>query len=106
MRALKSSLALRATPLVPPATQAYEPLIKNILQQRLLRRMFLYSAVFCWAITVLVSATRQRGTEKLGLLGVLLSPMSPRTLGLSCIVWLFGVVPVLVTRKTYLTGTR
>jgi nucleoporin NDC1 len=103
MRALPSNLALRAAPTVPSAPQTYEPLVKTVLRQRLLR-MFLYSAAFCWAMVALASTFRQGGMRGLGLVGVLFNPFQPRTLALAGTTWLFGVVPVLVFRKAYLTG--
>ena len=105
MRALKSSLALRAAPSVPQAAQAYEPLVKNILRQRLVSRIFLYSALFSWTLVAIASTFRQGGMKRLGLLGLLVNPLTPRTLVITFIIWLFGAIPVLVVRKAYLTGT-
>ena len=105
MRALPSNLALRAAPTLPPASQSYEPLVKNVLRQRLLR-MFLYSGVFSWFLVVIASTLRQGGIRKLGITGLLANPFMPRTLAVAGVIWLFGVVPVLVMRKTYLTGAH
>ena len=104
IRALPSTLALRATPTVPPATQAYEPLVKSVLRHRLLGRIFAFSAIFNWAIVVLATTTRQGGLRSLGLIELLLSPILPRTLVLTCIIWLLSAVPIVVMRKTNLTG--
>lgn len=104
MKALPSNLALRAAPTVPPASQVYEPLVKNVLRQRLLSRIFLYSAVFCWALVIFAPTARQGGTSRHGLVGVLVKPFLPRTLGLAFTIWVSAVVPVLVLRKMYLSG--
>ncbi|GJE99489.1 nucleoporin protein Ndc1-Nup [Phanerochaete sordida] len=105
MKALPSNLALRAAPAVPAAAQNYEPLVKNVLRQRLLSRTFTYSAAFCWMLVVLASTARQGGVSRLGLVGVLVNPFLPRTLGLAFTIWAVGVLPVLVLRKLYLTAT-
>lgn len=104
LRALPSNIALRAAPAVPPAAQAYAPLVKGVLRQRLLSRIFLYSAVFCWTLVAVASAVRQGGAGGLGLFGLLVKPFLPPTLALAGTIWLVGVVPVLVLRKVYLTG--
>ncbi|KAI0691477.1 nucleoporin protein Ndc1-Nup [Cytidiella melzeri] len=104
IRALPSTLASRATPTVPPASQIYEPLVKSVLRHRLLFRIFAYSAVFSWTLVVLQSTVRQGGLRSLGLVGILLNPISPRTLALAFVVWLFSVVPIVVTRKACLTA--
>lgn len=104
VRALPSTLASRAAPTVPPASQTYEPLVKSVLRHRLLSRTFVYSAIFSWALVVLASSIRG-GRGNFGLVGLLLNPILPRTLVFAFVVWLFSVVPVIVTRKAYLTGT-
>ncbi|EKM52969.1 uncharacterized protein PHACADRAFT_124416 [Phanerochaete carnosa HHB-10118-sp] len=105
MKALLSNWASRAASTVPPASQNYEPLVKNVLRQRLLSRTFLYSALFCWTLVILTATAGRGGVARLGLVGALISPFFPRTLGLAFIIWISGVVPVLVLRKVYLTAS-
>ncbi|KAI0083890.1 nucleoporin protein Ndc1-Nup [Irpex rosettiformis] len=104
VRALPSTLALRATPTVPSATQAYEPLVKSVLRHRLLLRIFASSAVFSWAVVALATTVRQGGLRSLGLVGLLLNPILPRTLVLAFVIWLLSAVPVVVMRKRSLTA--
>ena len=103
LRALPSNLSMKVAPTIPSASQAYEPLIRTVLRQRLLR-MFLSSAVFCWCLVALASTLRQGGPAVLGVVGFLFNPIAPRTLALTGVIWLVGVVPVIVLRKAYLTG--
>lgn len=104
LRALPSNLASRAAPTVPPATQTYEPLVKSVLRHRLLSRIFAVSAVFTWGIVIVASTWRQ-GLSNLGVMGVLLNPIYPRTVALALTIWLVSVVPIIVMRKAFLTCT-
>lgn len=105
VRVLPSTLALRASPAVPSASQTYEPLVKAVLRHRLLVRIFATSAVFSWVLVILATTVRQGGLRSHGLVGILLSPILPRTLALTFVVWLLTAVPVVVMRKASLTGT-
>lgn len=104
VRALPSTLASRAAPTVPPASETYEPLVKAVLRHRLLSRTFVYSAIFNWALVIVALSVTQAGGRKLGLVELLLNPIRPRTLVYAFITWLFSVVPVIVVRKISLSG--
>ncbi|KAL4251139.1 NDC1 family protein [Abortiporus biennis] len=105
IRAIASSLSLRSAASLPPPSQIYEPLVKNVLQHRLIFGIFLYSAAFSWASTVIQSVWLQQGNDELGLIGWLWNLVSPTTLVFSTLVWSLGVLPIVVIRKAFLTAT-
>ena len=47
----------------------------------------------------------QGGMTKLGVVGTFLSPVRPTTVFLVVGTWVLGVLPILVLRKAYITGT-
>lgn len=79
--------------------------MKEVLRHRLLSRIFLSSGVFVWGLVTVASTLRQGGIAQLGITGVLLNPVLPRTVGLAACIWAFGVVPIVACRKAFLTGT-
>ncbi|KAI0070659.1 hypothetical protein K474DRAFT_744568 [Panus rudis PR-1116 ss-1] len=106
IRATVSSLSLRSAPSVPPASHTYEPLVRSVLRHRLLYVIFPYSAAFTWLVSVWTTTWMRGGLPVLGLVGALVrNPLSPVVLGVSALAWCFGVLPVLVLRKTYMTVT-
>ncbi|KAI0339225.1 hypothetical protein BDW22DRAFT_1400438 [Trametopsis cervina] len=105
VRALPSTLASRAAPTVPPPSQTYEPFVKSVLRHRLLFRIFVFSAVFSWSLVVVETSLRQGVYGSLGLIGLLLNPIMPRTLTLAFVTWLATAVPVVIMRKICLTAT-
>ena len=104
IRATPSSLASKAAPAVPPASQAYEPLVKGVLRHRLVFKIFLYSAVFSWSSIGFISVWRRGGTAAVGLVNTFLVPFVPATIAFTLATWLFGVAPIVVVRKVFLTG--
>ncbi|KAH7929157.1 hypothetical protein BV22DRAFT_1057443 [Leucogyrophana mollusca] len=96
-RAITSTLAARSAPTVPPASQAYEPLVKSVLRQRLLYNIFAYSAAFSLATHVLFSSG--------GSVGVFMRLVSPGTWVLAAMTWVATVLPVIVVRKACLTAS-
>ena len=104
IRATTSNLSLRSAPPVPPASQNYEPLVKGVLQKRLVSHLFPYSAIFTWATCVVSSICMQGGMRQLGLMGTLVHPLRPSTLALTAFTWGLSVVPVIVVRKRYSSG--
>ncbi|KAG6819110.1 hypothetical protein H0H93_015355, partial [Arthromyces matolae] len=52
VRAITTTLLTRSTPSIPPPTQKYEPIVKSILKTRLIKKAFLYSAIFSWTYVV------------------------------------------------------
>jgi hypothetical protein len=104
VRVLPSTLASRAAPTVPSASQNYEPLVKSVLRHRLLFRIFAYTAGFSWVLVILASAFRKGSLRSLGLTGVLLHPILPQTLALTFVIWSLSALPIVVMRKMSLTG--
>ncbi|EGN94543.1 hypothetical protein SERLA73DRAFT_188503 [Serpula lacrymans var. lacrymans S7.3] len=88
----------RSSPSIPPAVQAYEPLLKSVLGNRLLYNIFAYSALFSFTLSVLFIGN---GDASLGLLTRL---VRSGTWAVAATTWVVGVLPVAVLRKVYLTG--
>ena len=100
IRAITSSLSARSSAPVPAASQTYEPLLRAVLRHRLLYGIFLSSAIFEWAQTMLwIGWWRGIGITQLPFL-----PFLPSTLAFTAFAWALGVVPVVVLRKARLTG--
>ncbi|KAK0186270.1 nucleoporin protein Ndc1-Nup [Armillaria mellea] len=104
LRALPSTLAVKSSPSVPLASQSYEPLIKAILRQRLLWRIFLGSIAFCWVQTVAWTIWCLGGIEVLGIGGVAMVPVTPSTSMMAYVCWVVVALPIVVLRKRHLTG--
>ncbi|KAI9441473.1 nucleoporin protein Ndc1-Nup-domain-containing protein [Lactarius indigo] len=51
VRAITSTLSARASPLVPPASQTYEPLARAVLRRRLLYHILPQSSLIAWVST-------------------------------------------------------
>ena len=100
IRAITSSLSARSSAPVPAASQTYEPLLRAVLRHRLLYGIFLSSALFDWAQTMLwIGWWRGTGFTQIPFL-----PFLPSTLAFTAFAWALGVVPVVVLRKARLTG--
>lgn len=104
LRAIPSNLANKSSTSLPSASQTYEPLIKSILRQRLTNRIFALSAACCWLQTVLWTIWGLGGRDAVGLRAIVVVPFLPSTLSVAAMTWLAVIVPVVVTRKTHLTG--
>ncbi|KAK0443401.1 nucleoporin protein Ndc1-Nup [Desarmillaria tabescens] len=104
LRAIPSTLAVKSSPSVPPASAAYEPLIKAVLRQRLLWRIFLGSIAFCWVQTVAWTIWCLGGIEELGIGGVAMVPVTPSTSMMAYVCWVAVALPIVVLRKRHLTG--
>ncbi|KAK0438795.1 nucleoporin protein Ndc1-Nup [Armillaria borealis] len=104
LRALPSTLAVKSSPSVPLASESYEPLIKAILRQRLLWRIFLGSIAFCWVQTVAWTIWCLGGIEELGIGGVAMVPVTPSTSMMAYVCWVAVALPIVVLRKRHLTG--
>ncbi|PFH45653.1 hypothetical protein AMATHDRAFT_8848 [Amanita thiersii Skay4041] len=102
IRAITSSLTSRPAPSIPPSSQSYEPLVKYVLQQRLLRNIFVGSGAVCWAQSALWTLWNAGGAEQLGTRSLFV-PFWPSTLLFACVTWLTAALPAIVIRKTYLT---
>ncbi|KAJ3731095.1 nucleoporin protein Ndc1-Nup [Lentinula guzmanii] len=106
LRAIQSSLANRASPSLPSASQTYEPLIKSVLSQRLSNRIFAFSIAACWLETTLWTIWGIGGHRAVGINALLMVPFRPPTLLVAAMTWLAVVLPVIVTRKSQLTASR
>lgn len=78
--------------------------MKAVLRHRLAFNIFINSAALSWASTFLWTLWDQGGFSNIGLGGFLYNLLSPSIWVLSAINWVVGVLPVIVLRKTYLTG--
>ncbi|KAF8960800.1 nucleoporin protein Ndc1-Nup [Flammula alnicola] len=105
LRAITSTISSRSTPSIPPASQAYEPLVKALFRHRL-RFTLLRSAGWSWIIHSIWSWWQVRGTEELGFLGALTLPFTPRILFLAFLSWTLVALPISVLRKVFLTAQR
>ncbi|KAK2467574.1 hypothetical protein APHAL10511_000429 [Amanita phalloides] len=102
VRAIRSALVARPQPSVPPSQQAYIPLAKHVLQQRLVRHIFLHSALVCWIQAAFWNVWILGGLEGLGT-GIIAMPLYASTLMLAGAMWLAAALPAVVVRKAYLT---
>lgn len=103
-RAITSTLSARAAPSVPPATQTYEPLARAALRRRLLHDILPSSILPVWISTIFWNARDVGGMSVLNVLRALIIPFHPSTLFVTIFVWAFGVLPIIVLRKSQLTG--
>ncbi|KAF8638636.1 hypothetical protein AX17_002061 [Amanita inopinata Kibby_2008] len=101
IRAITSSFTSRPAPSVPLPSQAYEPLVKHILQQRLIRNIFFCSGVVCWLQSTLWTIWSHGGIERLGSRS-LVAPFFPCTLVSAGATWLVAALPAVIVRKAYL----
>ncbi|KAF8178903.1 nucleoporin protein Ndc1-Nup [Pholiota molesta] len=105
VRAITSTISNRAVPSIPPASEAYEPLVKALFRHRL-RFVLLASGAATW-ITFTTWAYWQNGClEKVGFLGALTLPMSPWVLFSTILAWFSVALPISVLRKIYLSTHR
>jgi nucleoporin NDC1 len=103
-RAITSTLSARAAPSVPPPTQTYEPLARAVLRRRLLYDILPLSILPVWAATMFWKTWNVGGMSALSVLKALIMPFLPSTLLVTIFVWAFGVLPIVVLRKSQLTG--
>ena len=103
-RAITSTLSARAAPSVPPATQTYEPLARAALRRRLLYDILPPSILPVWISAIFWKTWDVGGMSVLNVLKALIIPFHPSTLFVTAFVWAFGVLPIIVLRKSQLTG--
>jgi hypothetical protein len=99
-RAIPSSLSTRAYLSIPPASEGYEPIVKRVLRYRLSNYIVPYSLLFSWLLLSLERIWNEAGS----LQDAFLIPLSPVTFFWSISHWIIGAVPIIIMRKTYLTG--
>ena len=104
VRAITSTISARASPSVPPASQTYEPLARAVLRRRLLYHILPQSSLTVWASTTFWVTWHAGGVSTLTLSKLLVIPFLPTTLLVTFLVWAFGVLPIIVLRKSRLTG--
>ena len=103
-RAITSTLSARAALPVPPATQTYEPHARAVLRRRLLYDILPLSILPVWTSTIFWKTWNVGGMSALSVLKALIVPFLPSTLLVTIFVWAFGILPVVVLRKSQLTG--
>lgn len=106
VRAITSTLSARSSPSVPPASQTYEPLARAVLRRRLLYYILPQSSLTVWASTTFWMTWHAGGISALSLSKLLVIPFLPTTLLVAFLVWAIGVLPIIVLRKSHLTGER
>jgi hypothetical protein len=104
VRAITSTLSTRAAPSVPPASQTYEPLARAVLRRRLLYDILPLSILPVWTSAICWKMWNSGGMSASGILNTLIIPIHPGTLLMTTILWVFGVLPLIVLRKSQLTG--
>ncbi|KAF9481750.1 hypothetical protein BDN70DRAFT_802739 [Pholiota conissans] len=105
IRAITSTIANRAAPSIPPASQAYDPLLKALFRHRL-RFVLLASGVVTWMNFTAWSYWQQGGLTKFGLVGALTLPISLWVLIATSLGWFAVALPITILRKTYLSSRR
>jgi nucleoporin NDC1 len=104
VRAITSTLSTRAAPPVPPASQTYEPLARAVLRRRLLYDILPLSILPVWTSAIFWKMWNSGGMSASGILNTFVIPIHPGTLLMTTILWAFGVLPLIVLRKSQLTG--
>ncbi|KAF7313964.1 hypothetical protein HMN09_00554900 [Mycena chlorophos] len=88
VRAITTPLRAPTPAPIPPADKLYEPHARTVLRRRLTNRVFVYTAVLAVA----------NGFVWVGL--------SSRILWAAAVLWVGGLLPLVVLRKTHLTVTH
>ncbi|KAI0666450.1 nucleoporin protein Ndc1-Nup [Trametes maxima] len=101
--AIRSTLLSRTAPSIPPASQLYEPLVKGVLRHRQLK-IFLHSALFCWALVSLWMTWSSGGIFGTGAKEALFLPFKLSTLAFTAATFVVGALPVVVLRKAHLVA--
>jgi hypothetical protein len=104
VRAITSTLSTRAAPPVPPAYQTYEPLARAVLRRRLLYDILPLSILPVWTSAICWKMWNSGRMSASGILNTLAIPIHPSTLLMTTILWVFGVLPLVILRKSQLTG--
>jgi hypothetical protein len=108
VRATPSLTLARGPPALAPADKTYTPLIRTALAHRVQTNVLFPCVLFCWALSCVLSSnifslggTTKTGTKQgYGIKRALLSPFRLQTLGITIVLFLVLVLPVLVLRKS------
>ncbi|KIL60341.1 hypothetical protein M378DRAFT_26563 [Amanita muscaria Koide BX008] len=101
IRAIHTSLTSRPVPSIPPPTQIYVPLTKQILRHRLIRQVFVSSLLSCWALSTVWGTEK---AESRAASALLLTPFRLKTILWTAIMWGALALPEVVLRKRFLTS--
>ncbi len=104
IRAIPSTLSAKASPLVPPPSKAFDPAVKAVLRHRLTYNIFLSSLAFAWVQVVVLYIWTLGGLQNIGLQGLISMPFNLPVILVAVLGWFTTAVPVLVLRKSCLTG--
>lgn len=104
IKAITTVSTIRSTPLIPSASDGYEPIIKSILRQKFLHKVLIRSWLFTWSSTTLWAIWTSGGYKALGVQGILTAVLWPWTLMSALLFWTAGVLPSIVLHKVCLTG--
>ncbi|KAF7419215.1 hypothetical protein PC9H_001801 [Pleurotus ostreatus] len=94
VHAIPSVFATKTTPTIPSASAGYDPLVKAVLQRRLVSEIFVYSAFFCWGAAFCWSIWGSGG---------LVHKLFASLLYASTF-WIVGALPSIILRKRYVTA--
>ena len=106
VRAITSNIFARALPGVPPSSETYEPLARNVLSHRLRREIYPTTAAYAWLTTtawVCWNASQDRAGA-VGWFGMVGYAFRLGTILAACLVWVFNVLPILILRKSDVSG--
>lgn len=104
IRAIPSSLAQKSSLSLPPSSQNYDPILKSILQKRILSNVLLLAFVFCWIQTATWTVWSLGGIDALGFGRASVVPFLPSSMALVVLNWVVAVVPIVLLRKRQLSG--
>ncbi|PCH37156.1 hypothetical protein WOLCODRAFT_140745 [Wolfiporia cocos MD-104 SS10] len=102
LRAIPSTLVLRAAQPVPPASETYEPLVKSLLRRRLVHNILLPSLIATWSIVNIWSTWEQGGIFHFGLWGTFKNAFHPLILVFTLATFVVGVLPSIVLRNRFM----
>lgn len=105
VRAIPSSLFSKLGHPIPLPSESYEPLVKSVLQHRLVHSIFLQSTILTWAAMTL-SGIWQRYPTSITFDHIYKSSFNFVTILASLLVWVFAALPVIVLRRKLLTPIR
>jgi len=102
IRAIASTLVTRSAPSVPPASQAYEPLVKSLFVARL-RSVILWLAVAAW-LNVNIWVSWQTVSIYQHVLSLFSFSYCLAVVLFTAMQWGLVAVPALVLHKLFLAG--